>query len=236
MLCGMKRLAGRIRAFSTTATLHKDGYEIIRNIFKVEEIESVKRTANSILRYLDERKETTKTEEDYLYYSGGYSIKSNFSVINISGESKLIIGSGIAVMGQRMDYDVDAFKEFAYSKAIQEVVKETFNMQAPALAGMSYIFEMQNEWSTYRKENSYYRTRPFTTKGILVSLSDMPKDEGIFIIPNSHKAPPTTLLRKQEGKIIVESEVDPKLMQGEQIILGKGETMLYDGNLSYKMY
>eukprot|EP00826_Nyctotherus_ovalis_P007271 TRINITY_DN11803_c0_g1_i3.p1 TRINITY_DN11803_c0_g1~~TRINITY_DN11803_c0_g1_i3.p1 ORF type:complete len:256 (-),score=56.41 TRINITY_DN11803_c0_g1_i3:244-1011(-) len=236
MLCRVLRLASGLRAFSSAqkaASLGEDGYEVVKNLLQPEEIEGIKRTANNILNYLDERKEAPRVGQDYLYFSGGYLIKSKFSVYKITDENKLIVGPGIAAMGQRMD-DLEPFKEFACSTVMQKIAAEKFNMRAPALAGMSYIFEMKGEWSNFRKENAFYRTNPLSTKGILVSLSDMPKDEGFFMIPNSHKNQPATFYRKSG----IETTKDPpkETDQEKQIVLEKGNILIYDGNLNYKMY
>ena len=114
-------------------------------------------------------------------------------------------------------------------------------MKAPAIVGMSYIIKMQKEWSNFRKENSFIRTSPQSTKGILIALGEIAANEGFFYIPNSHKSPPKSFLKKLKNENS-ENEIDlipksiPEADKGIRIPLKRGDILIYDGNLSYKMY
>jgi len=220
---------------------NEHGYEINKNILRPEESEDMRFVANGVLKLLKDERSKTILEEDYYHYSGGYPISSMFKVINVVDKLKCVTGAGINALGHSLHLDVPRFREFAHSSIVKRIAKDILKMQAPAVASMSYIFEMQNNWANFRKDNSFIRTSPLSTKSLIFSLSDVTENEGIFIIPNSHLIEPTTFMRnpcpKKPGKACMLPGVKPqKIMKMERIPLGKGDVFAYDGNLSYKMY
>ncbi len=80
-------------------------------------------------------------------------------------------------------------------------------------------------------------------------LSDLTRDEGVYVVKNSHKTPPESFLRKvyehntgekqelntpQKCVMIPKPKEEP--CSGERLGLARGDILAYHGNLSYCVY
>ncbi len=225
--------------------LDEHGYELSKGVLRPEEIEDLRFNANSVYRLVAHERGTNFSEEDYYFFSGGSPVKSEFRVINLVGKTKCINGRGITALGPNIHEDLPKFREFANSCIVKRVAKDILKMNAPAIVSMSYIFESHGDWATFRKDSSFIRTSPPSTKGILVSLSDVSEGEGFFIVPNSHRVPPATYMRKVQetstdkkktiNKVMMIPTVKEIALKSERIPLARGDILAYSGDLMYKM-
>eukprot|EP00830_Metopus_es_P015193 TRINITY_DN429_c0_g3_i2.p1 TRINITY_DN429_c0_g3~~TRINITY_DN429_c0_g3_i2.p1 ORF type:complete len:307 (-),score=43.50 TRINITY_DN429_c0_g3_i2:121-1041(-) len=251
---GLRKGFSACNALESLAQFNDQGYTLYQGTMRAEEIENFRNTASSIMKIVARSKDSKGSNkrvvqrDNHLYYSGGHQVQSPFDLVPIGKYNEAIIGEGISLIGRQLHNEIPEFKEFSTSCIIKRIAKDVMKLNAPLMAAMSYIYLISRGWANWRKDNSFIRTNPLSTQSILVALSDVAASEGFSYIPNSHKFPPCSFLRKVQETLADSSNKEKNISKlvyvpcakydvpkSNFIPLSKGDILVFSGNLTYSL-
>lgn len=164
----------RCISIKNKVSLYKSqGFVVFPKELSSTDIESLSQSANNIINNHPDQsgKEIIARllnrgifKDEYLYFSGGKTMSNDVKSINLGKGIKQIMGNGINVLTNELHNEVKEFENIAYSKMVKKITRGIFKMNAPIIVASSYVSSLDNDWNSFRKDNSFIRTNPLSTQ------------------------------------------------------------------------
>lgn len=230
----------------------KNGYLIIENFAKDEDIDLLKKRTQEIIDDFDMEQikifttdEQSQHTDDYFLESGD-KIRCFFEEEALNKYQELLVDKQLAVnkIGHAMHDLHPDFERFSYQKSLLEIVK-ALGLLEPTVAQSQYIFKQPNIGAKVNPhtDSTFIHTKPLSCLGAWVALEDASEQNGcLCAIPGSHLLPLQQRFvrdKTNKGTEFVPTKEEKVTWKIEEMIpleVKKGSLVLLHGQVVHASY